>query len=197
NSEHGGFFERTFAPWQKGERIDESVYPFAQRLGTGWLVAVNSACHNRWAWDARGRVGLAQLRRLERLLERLHGSPRILVTHYPVTLATGKPELKMRCLRDLGELLRVASAHGIGLWLHGHRHGSYLRMPCELHPFPVLCAGSATQHGLWSYRVLTLTGHHLHIETRVFDPTPGVFRTNEMTELELRVARPSLAAQPA
>src|SRR5262249_41623016 len=97
----GGYFEQYFAQWQKGERVSEDTYPFAQRVGPAWLVAVNSAVANRWPWDARGAVGEAQLQRLERLLARLTGNgPRILITHYPIRKASGKPEVRLRALRD-------------------------------------------------------------------------------------------------
>lgn len=49
-------FERYFAPWQIGERIDGHIYPFAQRVGSCWLIGVNSARPNFWLWDA-GRSG--------------------------------------------------------------------------------------------------------------------------------------------
>src|SRR5579871_1191197 len=29
---HSGHFERYFAAWQQGERVDEAIYPFAQRV---------------------------------------------------------------------------------------------------------------------------------------------------------------------
>src|SRR5262249_9409915 len=79
-----GHFERAFAPWLIGERLGQDVYPFAQRVGAVWLVAVNSATPNTIPIDARGRVGAAQLQRLAEMLRRLDGGPRILVTHYPV-----------------------------------------------------------------------------------------------------------------
>ncbi len=44
-----GLFERYFAPWQQGLRIDNAIYPFAQQVGHVWLVAVNSCTGNRWA----------------------------------------------------------------------------------------------------------------------------------------------------
>jgi len=87
-----GHFEKHFAPWQYGERIGDAVYPFAQRVGPAWLVGVNSATPNVWPWDASGGVGAEQLARLEALLARLDGGPRILVTHYPVLLANGRRE---------------------------------------------------------------------------------------------------------
>jgi 3',5'-cyclic AMP phosphodiesterase CpdA len=181
----GGYFERHFAPWQQGERVGDELYPFAQRVGPAWAVAVNSATANRWAWDASGRVGREQLDRLERLLGRLEGGPRILVTHYPVWLANGKRELRARRLHDLDDLVSVCVRGGIGLWLHGHRHHNYHTPPAGHVPFPVICAGSVTQHGLWSYKDYTLTGNRLNVLTRVFDWEKSAFRDDEAYELEL------------
>jgi 3',5'-cyclic AMP phosphodiesterase CpdA len=187
-----GDFERHFAPWLTGERVSADVYPFAQRVGHLWLVGVNSAVANHWAWDARGAVGEAQLQRLEKLLERLEGGPRVLVTHYPVALASGKPEHSWHLLRDLDSLLGVARRGGIGLWLHGHRHDVYHLTPSEVVPFPVLCAGSATQAGLWSYGEYTIRGTRLEAQVRVYDPATGAFRDGESFRLELP-CRPDVA----
>ncbi len=181
-----GHFEHFFAPWQRGERVSPEVYPFAQRVGPAWLVGVNSAVANRWPWDARGAVGESQLRRLEELLARLDGpGPRILVTHYPVRKASGKPEVRLRALRDLEDLLEVARQGGISLWLHGHRHNTYFHPPQEGVPFPVICAGSATQNGLWSYSDYTLTAQTLKVVQRVFHPRLGHFTDADSFELEL------------
>jgi 3',5'-cyclic AMP phosphodiesterase CpdA len=187
-----GCFERYFRPWLSGERIDEAVYPFAQRVGPAWLVAVNSATPNRWAWDASGAVGGPQLQRLERLLEGLSGGPRILVTHYPINRAGGKPERGVRDLRDLDAVLEVARRGGISLWLHGHNHDPYQHAPSELIPFPVLCAGSTTQQGKWSYGEYTLRCYHLAVLRRVYDEREGRFRDAEAFEMQLperKVAR--------
>jgi hypothetical protein len=180
-----GSFERCFAPWQAGERIDAETYPFAQRVGSAWLVAVNSATANRWAWDARGTVGAGQLERLRTLLDRLDGGPRILVTHYPIARASGSRERRPRLLRDLDDLLATAAAGGVGLWLHGHRHDAYHHSAAELAPFPVICAGSATQTGHWSYGDYTLAGTHLSGRQRVFDPARNRFRDGRSFELDL------------
>ncbi len=180
-----GHFEHYFAPWQVGERIGADVYPFAQRVGPVWLVAVNSATANRWAWDARGAVGQDQLDRLRLLLERLEGGPRILVTHYPVARASGRREPRIRILRDLDDLLTVAQQGGVGLWLHGHRHDAYLHRAQQLAPFPVICAGSATQTGLWSYGDYTIGDGHLSVRQRIYDPHQDCFREGRAFELEL------------
>jgi 3',5'-cyclic AMP phosphodiesterase CpdA len=181
-----GLFEHYFAPWQKGERINGSVYPFAQRAGHVWLVAVNSSTGNRWFWDAAGSVGPEQLARLAKLLERLSPGPRILVTHYPVCRANAAPEARHRRLRDLPELLAVAERGGICLWLHGHRHAAYHQDNAALAPFPIVCAGSATQSGRWSYGSYTITGQSFHAVRRIFSPTKGSFRDGEAFDLELR-----------
>ncbi len=120
-----GCFERNFGPWQRGVRVDEQTYPFVQRVNGVWLVGVNTATGNRLAWDASGAAGSEQRQRLAQLLAELDPGPRILVTHYPVCLASGKPERATHGLRDLAELIEVAARGGVILWLHGHRHGAY------------------------------------------------------------------------
>lgn len=180
-----GHFERYFAPWQVGERIGDATYPFAQKVQHLWLVAVNSATANRWAWDARGAVGRDQLERLEQLLARLEGGPRILITHYPVVVASGRPEHRARQLRDLQDLIEVAVRGGVSLWLHGHRHNAYHHATTELAPFPIICAGSATQSGFWSYGEYLIVGTLLRASQRIFDPQRQRFREGWSFELEL------------
>jgi 3',5'-cyclic AMP phosphodiesterase CpdA len=182
-----GHFERHFAPWLAGERVDEATYPFAQRVGPLWLVAVNTSAPNFLPWDASGRTGAAQMARLERLLARLAPGPRILVTHYPVCRDTGRYESRGHGLRDLTRLIDVASAGGVGLWLHGHRHGPYYHANPGPAPFPVICAGSATQRGCWSYARYTIEGMRVSALRREFDPVQGAFRDAETFALELPV----------
>jgi hypothetical protein len=180
-----GLFEHYFAPWQTGERVDEALYPFAQRVGPVWLIGVNSATGNRWAWDAGGSVGPAQLARLERLLECLGPGLRILVTHYPYALPDGSVERRSHRLRDRARLIEVAQRGGVCLWLHGHRHEAYHLVHPRHAPFPILCAGSATQTGLWSYGDYTLTGRHLQAVRRVFTPGESRFCAAETFEVQL------------
>ncbi len=181
-----GAFERHFAPWQLGERLDAEVYPFAQRVGPLWLIAVNSATANRLPHDARGAVGKPQLDRLRRLLARLadiDGGPRILVTHYPIARPCGKPEGKMHALRDVRDLLDVARAGGVDLWLHGHRHDVYHHPKSATMPIASICAGSATQTAAWSYQELAIEGRHLVGSVRPF--RGGLFVGGAEYEMEL------------
>jgi 3',5'-cyclic AMP phosphodiesterase CpdA len=184
-----GLFERYFAPWQKGERIDQHTYPFAQQAGGFWLVGVNSCTGNRWAWDAAGSVGPDQLDRLARLLDRLSPEPRILVTHYPVGLANGRRERKTHGLRDLDALVKVAAEGGVCLWLHGHRHHTYQLVDTDLAPFPVICSGSATQTGCWSYGEYVIDQQRLSGLQRVYDLQAACFRDGPRFELNLGAAR--------
>jgi 3',5'-cyclic AMP phosphodiesterase CpdA len=180
-----GSFERHFAPWLSGERVEDHTYPFAQRVGPLWLVAVNSSKPNWFPSDASGQTGADQLDRLGRLLQRLAPGPRILVTHYPICVASGQPEKPSHALRDLDNLIAVATRGGIGLWLHGHRHHPYfLREPAHA-PFPVVCAGSATQMGAWSYVQFTIEGRGITAVRRAYDPERHAFQTAETYVLEL------------
>jgi 3',5'-cyclic AMP phosphodiesterase CpdA len=187
-----GLFERYFAPWQKGERVDHAIYPFAQRVGHVWLVGVNSSTGNRWFWDAAGSVDRDQLARLSILFERLPPGPRILVTHYPVCLASGAPERRHHGLRNLAEVITTAVRGGVCLWLHGHRHGAYHHCARDSAPFPVVCAGSATQSGRWSYGEYTIEGDAFHGLQRVFCPVQGSFQDGKTFDLQLwsAVGRP-------
>jgi 3',5'-cyclic AMP phosphodiesterase CpdA len=180
-----GAFERCFARWQEGRRVDEATYPFAQQSGGVWLVAVNSARANLLPFDASGRVDEAQLERLARLLDSLVGGTKVLVTHYPVSLADGSPEGFDHGLRNVHAVVDVAVRGGVCLWLHGHRHGSYIVRHSKLAPFPVICAGTATEIGRWSYGEYVIDGARLRGRRRVYSAEEKQFVDGAMFELDL------------
>jgi 3',5'-cyclic AMP phosphodiesterase CpdA len=180
-----GLFEQYFGSWMQGQRVNGETYPFAQRVGAAWVIGVNSCTGNRWPWDAGGSVGPDQRERLRLLLERLEPGPRILVTHYPLALASGRQERRTHGLRDVADLVAVAARGGVVLWLHGHRHGAYhLPEPTQA-PFPVICAGSATQTGLWSYGEYTIQERRCRVVCREYDPEGGKFQERPAYELML------------
>jgi 3',5'-cyclic AMP phosphodiesterase CpdA len=187
-----GAFERVFAPWQQGERVGGHTYPFAQRVGAVWLIGVNSSKGNRWFWDASGRTGRDQLERLRQLLRQLPAGPRILVTHYPICLASGRREGFSHGLNDLIETVAIAAEGGVCLWLHGHRHAFYWFQQPNLAPFPVICAGSTTQRGLWSYGEYMIDGNRLQGVRREYDPDGDVFRDAQRFELALHAPAPTV-----
>jgi 3',5'-cyclic AMP phosphodiesterase CpdA len=178
-------FERDFAAWQTGERVDAEVYPFAQRVGHVWLVAVNSSTPNLRPWDASGAVGPAQRDRLGQLLRQLSPGPRVLVTHYPVCLADGRPEVRWHGLRDLTATVKVAADGGVGVWLHGHRHHPYFLAEPPGVPFPAICGGSASQMGQASYGEYMMTDNRLVARRRVYDQSGGGFRDGESFEVKV------------
>jgi 3',5'-cyclic AMP phosphodiesterase CpdA len=180
-----GLFERYFGPWQNGVRVGENRYPFAQRAGPVWLVGVNAATGNWIPWDAGGLVGAPQCDRLRHLLAQLEPGPRILVIHYPIRLATGHHEHRRHGLRDLGEVLAIAKAGGVCLWLHGHRHTPYFFDQPAWAPFPAICVGSGTQQDIWSYNEYTVEGTRLKVLRRAFDPAAGRFEDAQTFEVRL------------
>ena len=181
-----GLFERFFAPWQTGLRVDDQLYPFAQRVGPVWLIGVNAATGNWLPWDAAGAVGPAQLDRLRRLLDRLDPGPRVLVIHYPIRLASGANEPRHHGLRDLDQVLAIAQAGGVRLWLHGHRHSPYFFDQPAWALFPAICAGSGTHAGIWSYNEYTVDGPTLRAIRRAFDPATGRFGDVESFNVRLQ-----------
>ncbi|MBI2805614.1 MAG: metallophosphoesterase [Planctomycetes bacterium] len=185
-AEASGAFERHFAAWQEGRRIGEHRYPFARQVGPIWLIGVNAATGNRWPWDAGGQVGAAQLERLAQLLAGLPGAVKILVVHYPVCLASGRREPRHHGLRDLDALVQIARAGGVSLWLHGHRHTPYHLPQAGAAKFPVICAGTATQQGIWSHGEYLIEGNALRAMRRVYDLESRCFRTAEEFSLTLK-----------
>lgn len=169
-----GSFERCFADWQEGERVDEHIYPFARRVGGIWIVCLNSSTHNFLFWDARGRVGTEQLERFDALCAKLEG-PKILATHYPYRLGNGQPEHPGRQLRDAEALAVLVAKHKFTAWLHGHRHRNYWLPADADRSFACLCAGSATQLCERMYNVYTITSDAIGMERRTYSPESEAF----------------------
>jgi 3',5'-cyclic AMP phosphodiesterase CpdA len=180
-----GAFERHFDPWQKGRRIGEHRYPFAQQVGPLWLIGVNAATGNRWLWDASGSVDASQRGRLQQLLAGLGPGLKILVLHFPICLASGRREPGYHGLRDLEAVLAVAQAGGVNLWLHGHRHTPFFIQQPGWVRFPVICAGTATQQDIWSYGEYAINENSLRAIRRAYDPSGRCFREVETFTLRL------------
>lgn len=180
-----GLFEKHFASWQQGQRIEEHTYPFARQVGHVWLIGVNSCTGNWRPTDASGAVGADQLARLRRLLRELPPGPRILVTHYPVALADGRPEPRVHRLRDLGDLLAIAAQGGVGLWLHGHRHHPYEHVASTVAGFPIVCIGSLTQEGCASYGEYVIAGRHVRATRHSYCPGENDFQESKTLEFEM------------
>jgi 3',5'-cyclic AMP phosphodiesterase CpdA len=180
-----GVFEKKFTPWQVGERVDGATYPFAQRVGPVWLIGVNSCKGNRLFWDATGRVDDAQLDRLRRLLSQLTPGPRLLVTHYPIVRPGGEAERGDHRLRNLADLVRVASEGKVVLWLHGHQHVQYAFYNPAVAPIPTSCAGSLTQTGKWSYYEYQIDHELLRAQEKTYSPDSRGFQDEEGFELKL------------
>ncbi|MFO0841593.1 MAG: hypothetical protein U0797_04215 [Gemmataceae bacterium] len=137
-------------------------------------------------------VGPDQLERLDRLLLCASTAGRLLVTHYSVARPGGKAEHPGRQPRPR----RPDRRGGVCLWLHGHIHEPYHHPRTALAPFPIICAGSATQSGHWSYGEYVVQGSRLKASRRVFDPDAGGFREGEAFELDLPCPAPRAVAAP-
>jgi 3',5'-cyclic AMP phosphodiesterase CpdA len=182
-AERSGDFERAFASWQRGIRVDDAPYPFAQQVGHIWLIGLNSSRGHRLPWDAAGYVDRAQLERLAELANRLHDGPRMLVTHYPVLRECGQRETGHHGLANLDEVLEAARSAGISAWLHGHRHKAYCLTGAL--PFPVICAGSATDSGCWTYHQYEIEERDLRMHRRVYRRTSGRFEAGDSLNFKL------------
>ncbi len=182
--ELSGKFERHFAPWIKGERLGEETYPFARKFGSVWTVALNTSYPAFFNTAARGRAGTEQLQRFVDLCRTLDG-PKILMTHYPLRAENGRVERRSHRLSDHKAVLAAAVEAKISLWIHGHIHRPFVLD--EGLPFPVICAGSATQTGRWAHNIYEFEGRELTMKRRTWNPTSGGFDEGEGRRIELLV----------
>ncbi len=161
-------------------------------VGPLWLIGVNSSSYNFWTFDATGKIGKPQMERLRLLLSRLTPGPRILVTHYPLARSKGQPERRLHGLRDWREATRVAAEGGISLWLHGHLHRPFVLQPPIAAPFPIICAGSATQAGIAVYNEYTIAGGKLKVTRRKYSREQGTFQDHDYFDVDIPIAAAQL-----
>lgn len=181
-----GKFERYFAPWVTGETVDGHQYPFARRVGPAWLIGLNSSYPRKFfTYGAGATVGRDQLERLKTLCGRLSPGRRILVTHYPLRRADGKVERRSHRLLDHRRVLAGVRDLGLSLWLHGHIHTPFVLPASADIPFPIICAGSATQTNRWAHNEYEIDGATLRGVRKVFDPATGGFREGGRFALDL------------
>jgi 3',5'-cyclic AMP phosphodiesterase CpdA len=181
-------FRTHFEPWLQGERVEGHPFPFAQKAGHAWLIAVNSSTANWWTFDASGAIGGEQLARLKALCSSLDAGPRILVTHYPLRASRRQVERRSHRLRDHAAAIAAAKECGISLWLHGHIHKPYYLEAGGDLPFPTICAGSCTQTNRWCYNDYTLDGNRLTIVQRKYSRESHSFSDGYRAELTLPAA---------
>jgi len=128
--------------WQAWTRAGQG-WPVLQHRGGLALIALNSALPTP-PLLARGRLGEAQLARLEALLraEGAAGRVRVVLLHHPV--AAGAIGWR-KALADAPQLRAVLQRAGAELVLHGHARDARLdALPGPGAPIPCLCVPSSS-----------------------------------------------------
>lgn len=118
-------------------------WPYLHRLGSLALIGLNSALPTA-PLLARGRLGAAQLQRLERILaaEGAAGRVRIVALHHPPAAGAIGWRKALADRQALADVLRRAGAE---LVLHGHARDARLdALPGPGEPIPCLCVPSSS-----------------------------------------------------
>lgn len=126
-----------------GDVSGEDAFPFVKRLGEVALIGVTTAVPTG-LFLAQGRVGAAQLERLESALQLTgrEGLFRIVLIHHPITdgAVSGR-----KALTDAAALRAVLARAGAELVLHGHAHtATTVSVPGPAGPIPVVGTPSAS-----------------------------------------------------
>jgi 3',5'-cyclic AMP phosphodiesterase CpdA len=175
-----GAFERMFAAYMTAElRAGEAAYPFVRLRGEVALVCASTGVPtgDMGAW---GRVGEAQLARLESLLvaPEVKSRRRVLLIHHPPILNRHGEDCN---LRDRAALQAVLARTGADLVLHGHDHRDFFK---ELpgpggSRIPVVGAGSGSYAGgpdtRSRYNIYEIDGAAITVVTYAHDAATGKF----------------------
>lgn len=173
-------FERSFGDLLSTDLPEYAVdgpFPFVRLLGEALaVVGVNSARPNPNPLLSSGCVPQLQLDSLDTLLAdpRLGARWVIVMTHYGILRADGRPDAPRHGLDNAHDLLRVCARPRVVL-VHGHIHHRYSHPASASRP-PLFCAGSAThrgREGFWLYEATPET----------FRATPGFW---DETRYQLR-----------
>jgi 3',5'-cyclic AMP phosphodiesterase CpdA len=148
--------ERAWGRWQSylGSDADAAAFrPDAAeafpslRLRDGLAIVGVTSAQPTKPFLASGRVGAAQLERLDALLARLAdaGLCRVVAIHHPPVPGAAS---RRRALRDAAAFARVLRRRGAELVLHGHLHRTRIdALPGPHGPVPVVGVPSASHAG--------------------------------------------------
>jgi 3',5'-cyclic AMP phosphodiesterase CpdA len=133
---------RELSPWMRGDDGAQS-FPYLRRRDGVAIIGLCSGVPTL-PFVASGKLGAAQLARLERLLRETREDVRVVLIHHPPVDGGGG----IRNLGDHRQLAEVLLREGAELVLHGHSHAmSRKSMPGPQGPIPVLGICSASSIG--------------------------------------------------
>ncbi|MGD0837502.1 MAG: metallophosphoesterase [Polyangia bacterium] len=175
-----GVFEQMFAAYQTAElRVGGHHYPFVRLRGELALLCASSAVPtgDLGAW---GRLGEAQLGRLEALLTapEVVSRRRILLIHHPPLVNRPGED---RNLRDREQLQALLARTGADLVLHGHDHRDFFKQLAGPRgsSIPVVGVGSASYRGPVDrsarYHIFAIDAGSVEVTTYAHDPARGAF----------------------
>lgn len=133
---------REWRPWIIGDDED-GKFPFLRRREGVAIIGLCSGVPTL-PFVAAGKLGAAQLDRLEDMLAATRGDMRVVLLHHPPVDGGGA----IRNLQDHRDFADVLARHGAELVLHGHAHSITRKsMIGPAGPIPVLGIGSASSIG--------------------------------------------------
>lgn len=172
-------FEAALGDYQMADhRCAGEHYPFVRLRGDRLAFVAVSTCVPTGDLGAWGRIGAAQLGRLETILSDplLEGRVRVVLLHHPPVVHRRAEEHN---LRDRQDLCGVLARAGAELVLHGHDHRdeeAWLDGPAGRR-IPAIGAGSASYAGgpeaSARYNLYEVSSRGIVLVTRAWDPVAG------------------------
>lgn len=169
------------AKWAPWTRLGPVGWPFVHRVGEVALIGVSTAVPTL-PLLARGRVGAAQLARLETVLRETTGACRVVLLHHPIVDHVVHAR---KALADRAAVREVLRRTGAELVLYGHaRNAHFDAVPGPRGDIPCICVPSSSalpnpqdEGARWNR--LTMTGveggWRLQVQPREWSVDAGAF----------------------
>lgn len=142
-----------WVPWLGATAAAPAVFPRIWRHGDITVIGLNSSAPRAF-WSAAGRIGTAQLARLEHCLHASRGTLRCVLLHHPPLPGQCA---RRKALDDAPALSALLGTEGVEIVLHGHLHHNteHLLAP-RTRVLATASASNAARDGRASYRVLDI-----------------------------------------
>ena len=176
-SERRKSFANAIGPYASSDGESVPDFPLVRRRAGVSIVGISAARPSPVPF-ADGRIGAAQLARVEAALAELKDTFRVVLIHHP---PFDNRHAFLRGLRDRAELQAVLARVGADLVLHGHEHRDLrTTLAGPAGPIPVIGVGSGTYDDprperRARYNLIRIEGRAFTVETRVHDAATNRF----------------------
>lgn len=171
-------YEQWFGEWTRSDLAPEDFpaadrdaypYPLVRLIGEELALLCLRDVRPCAFYDSSGRVPASQLRVLEHILAlpRIRTRVKVLALHYGLVRADRSADARLHGLRNARDVLRIASAGGVAMVVHGHLHGRFVHRQGEAVSMAIANPGALAYAGRsMAYHVYAIERDRIEVNAR-------------------------------